>query len=801
MKIDSLKHAVFAGGLGLFPLLAQTTSKLPADNREVITLDKLVIQSAATPTANTLADKQQISLQSPGSSVIQAIKFIPGVNLSQGDAFGGDDWSTRVSIRGFTEGQLGWTVDGVTTGYSSYGGGAKPNRYVEIENLAAVSVSQGATDIRSGSTQALGGTLAYFTDAPANEFGINTKMTFGSFNASRAFVRADTGKFANGSSTAFLSFSAQQSDNWVGNYVGGDAALNKHIHLGTKIVTKFGEAKLTTYASLDNVAPEINFQGVSTSQFAVDPRNDLLTFRFTGNPSIDQNYAPTWTTIRTNSLVYTKLEAEIGSGLRLSLQPYWAHQQGKGQFLPPYQVRRYDLAGNISNLGNYTAPGKPGLVFFADGAGKDIFPVNPSTNEPASNPFNIGTYTWLPGAQQTSAKPISSARFSRYLNNRYGENLSFDFKLNEDNRFVFGMWNELQTRERYRTWHAVADATINATFKQTAYLESFHWKYRTATHMFYAQEQFTAGALTLTAGLKYFNITFKGTESLLQSDGSTYSKSIDSNSPVLPAIGAVYKIDDRQQLFTGITRNFNAVKDTLFSDNVTAGSTDYSRVKPEKADNFDLGYRFSERDLALTATVFYIKYTDKIVALSGAAAKDYTNTAGSVIANIGGTESYGAEIAANYRLGAGFSFLGSVSSTHAIYTADTPDGTIIKGKRVVDTPDNIMSYGLLYNHRGLSAGLMGKTTGKLYGSYSNDSFAKGATTADFNFEYTRRFAGSDFIRSLTFGLNIANVLDKTYLGAVSINDQGYVKSDAKGTTMLYNIGAPRTLAVSIAIGF
>lgn len=319
--------------------------------------------------------------------------------------------------------------------------------------------------------------------------------------------------------------------------------------------------------------------------------------------------------------------------------------------------------------------------------------------------------------------------------------------------------------------------------------------------MFYAQEQFTAGALTLTAGLKYFNITFKGTESLLQSDGSTYSKSIDSNSPVLPAIGAVYKIDDRQQLFTGITRNFNAVKDTLFSDNVTAGSTDYSRVKPEKADNFDLGYRFSERDLALTATVFYIKYTDKIVALSGAAAKDYTNTAGSVIANIGGTESYGAEIAANYRLGAGFSFLGSVSSTHAIYTADTPDGTIIKGKRVVDTPDNIMSYGLLYNHRGLSAGLMGKTTGKLYGSYSNDSFAKGATTADFNFEYTRRFAGSDFIRSLTFGLNIANVLDKTYLGAVSINDQGYVKSDAKGTTMLYNIGAPRTLAVSIAIGF
>jgi iron complex outermembrane receptor protein len=801
MNKKLLTFALAGAALGSAQVLAQTDSAAKPTSSDLVMLDKLVVQSAATPTANILADKQQIALQAPAASVIQAIKYIPGVNLSQGDAFGGDDWSTRLSIRGFTEGQLGWTVDDVTTGYTSYGGGAKPNRFIDIENLAAVSVSQGATDIRSSSTQALGGTLAYFTDSPANDFGLTSKFSYGSFGTTRGFVRADTGAFANGSSRAFLSFSAEQNDNWVRDYVGGDQALTKRLHADAKVVSQLGATKLTAYASVDNVNPEINFQGISTSQFAIDPHNDLLTFRFTGNPNVDQNYAPTWTTIRTNSLAYVKADTTISPALRVSIQPYWAHQQGKGQFLPPYQIRRFDLAGNPSTVSNYTAPGKVNQFFFADSAGKDISPLNPANGAVAANPFSIATYTWLTPAQQASAKPLSSARFSRYLNNRYGNNLGFDFKVNEDNHLSFGMWNELQRRERYRTWHAVLDPTVNSTFSQVAYLESFHWNYRTTTNMFYAQDQFTAGPLTVTGGVKYFAITFKGTEALLQSDGTTYSKSIDSNSPVLPTLGAVYRIDAANQVFGGFTRNFSAVKDSIFSDNVTVGSTDYSRVKPEKADNFDFGYRYSSRELALSATAFYIKYTDKIVALSGTAAKDYTNTAGSVLANIGGTESYGAELAANYRLGSGFSLLGTFSSTHATYTANTPDGTIIKGKKVVDTPDNITSYGVLYNKNGLSAGLVGKTTGKLYGTYSNDNFAKAFTIVDFSFDYTRRFASGDFIRSATFGLNVSNVLDKSYLGAVSINDQGYVKSDATGSTMLYNIGAPRTFTFSVGLGF
>ena len=107
MKQKLLTTALAVAACGATALLAQEKSPAPMTNSDVLTLDKLVVQSAATPTANTLADKRQIALQAPASSVLQAIKYIPGVNLSQGDAFGGDDWSTRLSIRGFTEGQFG----------------------------------------------------------------------------------------------------------------------------------------------------------------------------------------------------------------------------------------------------------------------------------------------------------------------------------------------------------------------------------------------------------------------------------------------------------------------------------------------------------------------------------------------------------------------------------------------------------------------------------------------------------------------------------------------------------------------
>jgi iron complex outermembrane receptor protein len=785
---------------GATALLGQTAPAPKAPDVPVA-LDRFVVQSVAAPVANHLAGREQIALQPAAASVINVIKFLPGVSLSQGDAIGGDDWSTRINIRGFTEGQLGFSFDGVTTGYTAYGGGAKPNRYVDVENLATVVVSQGAAEISSASAQALGGTLAYASAAPLDQAGVQARLTGGSFGLQRGFVRVDTGKLEGGL-RGYVSLSNLQYDNWVRDYVGGDAALSKRIHADAKATADLGQTKLTFWASLDNVAPEINFQGVSRRQFAQSPRDDRLTFTFTGRPNTDQNYAPTWTTIRTNSLTYLKAETRLADGLSLNVQPYWAYQNGKGQFLPPFQVRRFDLSGGPSAESNYVPANRVGTVFFADAAGRDVLPVNPATGAAAADPFNIATYTWLTPAQQAAAKPLSSARFSRYLNNRFGANAGVEYQVAAGHRLRFGLWHETQRRERYRTWHAVIDPTQSPVYNEGAYLKSFHWDYRTTNNMFYAEDQMVFGALTVNAGLKYFQIDFRGRQRLLQSDGSFYAKELDSNSKPLPSAGVVYKLDATSEFFAGFSRNFSAVKDTIFTDNVTASGTDYSRVKPEYALNLDAGYRYAGPDLAFSATAYSIRYTDKIVNLSGNVAKDYTNTgAGSVLVNVGGLDAMGAELAASYRLGGGFNLLASYSRTRAIYTENTPDGTILKDKKVVDTPDQIASLGLVYAKGGLSFGLLGKNTGRIYSTYANDGSIPAVTVYDLNLGYTRTFSGRDFIRSLGFELNVMNLLDRNYLGGISINDQGYVKSDPNGTTMLYNIGAPRTIAFSVSLGF
>ncbi|MEI6052577.1 MAG: TonB-dependent receptor plug domain-containing protein, partial [Opitutaceae bacterium] len=230
------------GALAATAVASAQTKPSPTKD-ETISLEKFVVQSVAAPTANTIADRQQIALQPAAASVINVIKYLPGVSLSQGDAIGGDDWSTRINIRGFTESQLGFSVDGVTTGYTSYGGGAKPNRYVDIENVANVVVSQGAAEISSASTQALGGTLSYYTDTPSDQMGVLAKFTGGSFALSRSFIRVDTGKILDGTTQAFISFSAQQNDNWVRDYIGGDSALTKRLHLDTKVVSQVGKLK------------------------------------------------------------------------------------------------------------------------------------------------------------------------------------------------------------------------------------------------------------------------------------------------------------------------------------------------------------------------------------------------------------------------------------------------------------------------------------------------------------------------------------------------------------------------------
>ncbi|MEI6439573.1 MAG: TonB-dependent receptor plug domain-containing protein [Alphaproteobacteria bacterium] len=113
---------------------------------------------------------QDIAQAAPGTSPIKLVEKLPGVNFQSADAFGAYEWSTRISIRGFNQNQLGFTLDGIPLGDMSYGNfnGLHISRAISSEDLGGVKLAQGAGSLATASTSNLGGALQFASRAPSD---------------------------------------------------------------------------------------------------------------------------------------------------------------------------------------------------------------------------------------------------------------------------------------------------------------------------------------------------------------------------------------------------------------------------------------------------------------------------------------------------------------------------------------------------------------------------------------------------------------------------------------------------------
>ena len=141
----------------------------------------------------------------PGASPLKTLEKLPGVAFQSADPFGAYEWSTRFSVRGFAQNQLGFTLDNVPLGDMSYGNnnGLHISRAISSENLGRVTLSQGSGAVGTTSTSNLGGTVQFFSSNPTDEFAVTGAQTFGSYNTSRTFARVDTGLLSSGTKAYF----------------------------------------------------------------------------------------------------------------------------------------------------------------------------------------------------------------------------------------------------------------------------------------------------------------------------------------------------------------------------------------------------------------------------------------------------------------------------------------------------------------------------------------------------------------------------------------------------------------------
>ena len=122
--------SVRAGATETVPIVLQITRLL-----ETVS----VIAEEPRIFARNVVAEPMILQQSNITSVTSVVDNLPGVSVQEGDAYGFDDWSSNVAVRGFqvtiNEVQVGTTIDGFPNGTSDYWSGAKANRFIDPMNL------------------------------------------------------------------------------------------------------------------------------------------------------------------------------------------------------------------------------------------------------------------------------------------------------------------------------------------------------------------------------------------------------------------------------------------------------------------------------------------------------------------------------------------------------------------------------------------------------------------------------------------------------------------------------------------
>jgi outer membrane receptor protein involved in Fe transport len=771
-------------------------------------MEEITVVGRSVSYANNATSEDMFKQQANLSSVLAAVDNLPGVLINEGDTFGADDWSTSIVIRGFqvnlNEQQIGMTVDGIANGNSNYGGGAKANRYIDTENVRGVEVSQGTADIASRSHEALGGTLNFTTINPSMEQGLVTSVTAGEFDASKFYVRYETGEIFK-DTYAWVSLSTQESSDFM-----QQAAENTRDHVAMKIISNVNDVALTGYVSYDDTH-EDNYQRIyGLAQYEQNPHWDQLTDEWTGIPYQDQAYRRGWSTLRENLFAYLQADFTLGA-LDVTANAYYHDNEGRGDWVPPYLVDVADDgdAGHSELVNGNTVFGGAALgqFYFVDRAGNQLSPLAGCASA-ITFPYGGAGAEYDPGCHEQGAIPVGSYRHTHYNKERIGFNADAvwytrigDF----DNTLRFGIWWEDYERDESRDWHKITNSSISYDFNETPYWVQYDRSFPVDTLMYYVEDELDLGVARVRVGAKKFNVD------IAKNDNFDASNNLDVNtdSDTLFSAGIVAPMPiDGLEVFAGYGENFAAIKDAQLERD----DTDLRFIKPETADNIDVGFRYSSPGFNASVTYYTIEFNDRIQFTSNETSTgiDFLEAAAGGYRNVGGIESNGVEISADVMLTDTLSLFTSVTLSESEYIAtiggtgtqydtladaqaaiDDPNNpetslVAVEGNTVLGTPDTMAVLSLDWAKDNYFAGISTKYVDSRFLDIDNSAEVDDYIVSDL-------YIGG-FVENMGAGIEELEVR----LTVNNLFDEDYASTVAPGA---FWIGAPRAVALNARLTF
>lgn len=642
----------------------------------------------------------------PGTSPLKTLQKLPGVSFQSADVFGAYEWSTRIGVRGFSQGQLGFTLDGIPLGNMSYGNnnGLHISRAITPENIRRVDLSQGAGSVGTASTSNLGGTVQFISSDPLAAMGASASQTLGSNRTQRTFVRLDTGALAGGT-TMYASALRQHADKWKGE---GPQDLTQ---LNSKLVQPFGRHRLSAFYNYSDRS-ENDYQDLSLDM------QRRLGWEW-------DNYAPDF---------QRSLDAARGifRGGVNNLDDAYFSARG---------LRKDHLAGATLELESDDAAWR--------------------LRSTAYHHRNDGQGHWYTPYVATSATMPISIRTTEYAVRRSG--LLSDISWAGNNHTVnAGLWFEHNTHTLTRNFYAVTGPEDTNRFLTNPFSTGFLQQFKVRTAQFHVQDTVTLfdDKLTINAGLKHPVVTID-TSSI---NAARAAGTLKADKGLLPQLGVNFQLTPTDEVFASVSRNLRAFEAGVygqFSQSQQAFDASGARLRPETSVSTDIGLRFRRGALAGSVALYNADFRDRLLSVASCAGVvGCPNT----VVNVGRVATRGIESAASLRLERTWTWFNSVTLNRSTYRSDYLDKGVlvpVSGKQVVDAPKVQFHSELAFDDKRWFAKLGGKYTSERYYTFINDGKVPGY--AVFEASAGRHFNG------LTLQVHANNLFNKHYFGTIGSN--------------------------------
>jgi iron complex outermembrane recepter protein len=739
------------------PAFAQAADAVESDTNEAAEI--VVFGRGETRQVQEL-NTQDLTILAPGTSPLKAIEKLPSVNFQSADPFGTYEWSQRVSIRGFNQNQLGFTLDGIPLGDGTYGNnnGLHISRAITSENIGVTRVSQGAGSIGTQATNNLGGTLEFMSLDPKGGFGVDANLTYGSEDTKRAFVRIRAGE-ADGA-RGFISYAYTDADKWKGFGVQRSHMVN------AKGIFPVGDAEFDTYVSYSDRV-EQDYQDLSLEMI------DRLGYD--------------WDNISNDYLLAVQL-GDIGANRGDTGAP--ALNPAAGLVYPAPITSIDDTYFDASGLRKDVVASVGLKAPLAEGV---EFKIKAYYHD------NTGQGTWVtPYVPSPTGVPLS-IRTTEYDIQRGGVFSSLSAEMGS-NQLTVGTWYEHNDFTQSRRFYALASRTNPGRsvrkFQRDAFFTQWAFDFNTDTLQYYLQDKLTLGDATINIGWKGFQVN---NEAIPLVSGGRAQGKIRSRDWFQPHVGVAYKLSNKAELFGGFTQVTRAFTSSStsgpFSTTLAGFNAIQSTLRPEESDTFELGARYNEARFNGVVGIYYVNFRNRLLGIQTGAGIVGNP---SILQNVGGVRSLGFEAAGDVKLGSGLSLFASYSYNDTTYRDDVFDAANViiaatKGKTVVDTPKHLLRGEIAYDSDGLFGRVGVNYMSKRFFTYENDQSVPSRALVDATLGYRFDLGLS---KPIEIQLNAVNLFDKKYVATIGSNGFGN-----RGDNQTLLAGSPRQIFATVKVGF